>query len=153
MGDRTAVAIEIGGNLPRALVAELVEAIEGEGFGLDWNASPPSEEELLAAIKPGEPLRLMDNETYADMGHLATLCETRGLFWRMCWDAYPGSYEAGGQLCDAEGFTEYSCNGTDGEPTLTAREIGELGLANIVPRLERLQRPLPAFVIEGEGGR
>lgn len=153
MGDRTAIAVEIGGKLDRAHFAELVEVIGAECLGLDWTENAPDADELLAWLTahPGEAVRLVNNETYASLDDLAPFCAEHGLSWRMCWDAYPGSYNAGGEVHDRDVSAEYLTIGTDGEVLLSAEGIRALGSWEAVTALlAQLERPLPAFELTGE---
>lgn len=150
MGDRTAIVVEIGGALPESRLEELLDAILAEGLDVDWLTSERlTVDDLRAHVEGREPLRLMANETYAEIPELAAFCAKRGLSWRMCWDAYPGSFEAGGEVHDADGDDEYTTNGTDGAVYLSAKELRELGSWDAIKaRLDRLERPLPAFTIK-----
>lgn len=148
MGDRTSVVVEIGGNLPTTALEDLADAIAQEGLSLDWQGPTATGAELRDSVEGDHPLRVMNSETYASIDAIAAVCTKHHLCWRMTWDAYPGSYDAGGELHDFEGDTEYATNGTDGQVFLSAHEILALGSWEAVcARLARLDAALPGFVV------
>lgn len=147
MGDRTSVAIEIGGTLQRSALAELVTAANEDGLSLDWSGAELTEDNIIAGIAEGT-LFLTVSESYTDIRHLVSLCAKHGLVWRKSWDAYPGSYYAGGELRDDQGYTEFDATGTDCTPLMCADEIRKLGSwGAVIARLDRLTRPLPPLVV------
>lgn len=117
MGDRTSVAFSIGGTIRAADVETLAEAIENEGFGLEYGYLH-SAQELTAAIleNSGERFTVYDEQcNYADTDDLRHVCETLGLTWRSSWDA-GGGYGAG--VATWNGTNKTYSSAENGDPLL-----------------------------------
>jgi hypothetical protein len=63
MSDHFPGQIDIGGPIPRAVLAELIRVIVAEGASLgDYGGPQAREEELQAALREGEVVRLCDDQ-------------------------------------------------------------------------------------------
>ena len=150
MGDRTSVAIEIGGNLDAALLPELIEAIEADGLDFDWGMSEVTKDTLLSWITPdaekpeGSSLYLTAHKVnYASLETLESFCAEHGLPYRKEWDA-GGDYGAGGELFDGQKTVKYTTSQIGGSPALTAHEIRSFGgYEKLLAYLDTLQAPVP----------
>lgn len=75
MSDQFPGTISIGGFIPRALIPELLEVIQGEGLAYDYDESPPKTEENLLEIArdPNNHGYLVLKNTDAYYGHFGDL--------------------------------------------------------------------------------
>lgn len=124
MGDRTSVMILIGGALAAATVPEMVEAIEAEGFGIDWQGAGAAEieEAIRDAAARGEPVVVTDHEcNYASADDLEAFLKANGLPFRKEWDA-GGEYGPGIVVWDGQDEREYTSAGISHSDALLDRQ-------------------------------
>jgi len=91
MADRVSASIIIGGNLPAALLLDLVRLIGDEGLSTDWDGS-----DFAASDLPGDgPLRLMAHEVaWGRFDGLEAFCVANGLPFARWAGAYSGQWGA-----------------------------------------------------------
>jgi hypothetical protein len=88
MSDRVPASITIGGQLPAALIEDLITAINEEGLSLEYDRGPIGADEIAG----GEPLTLYANEVAWGCFHvLEDFCQEHQLPYRRWHGAYAGS--------------------------------------------------------------
>lgn len=91
MADRVSASITIGGDLPAALLPELLDRIAFEGLSTEWDGEPFSADQLPT----DEPLRLMAHEVaWGRFEPLESFCVEHGLPFARWSGAYAGQWGA-----------------------------------------------------------
>lgn len=99
MADRSSTYVSIGGAIgtPERL-AELIETIESDGWGVDWSGPPDDwEAHIRERAEAGESLLLTAHES-AGGGYnseILDLAEDLGLHVEWAWDGCSGAYDGG----------------------------------------------------------
>lgn len=148
MGDRTSVAIEIGGKLDRALIGELIEAAASDWACPEWDGENLTEADVIECATDGHAVYLVSNEcNYAHLDALEDFCGRHALFFRKEWEA-GGSYPCAGELVDAGGSVNYALGAIGESPAICVDDIrkllvsGDLGL-----HMDRLVAPVPPLAL------
>lgn len=91
MADRVSASITIGGDLPAALLPELLDLITFEGLSTDWDGEPFG----AAQLPTDEPLRLMAHEVaWGRFEQLEAFCIKHNLPFARWSGAYAGQWGA-----------------------------------------------------------
>ena len=153
MSDRMPAEMEIGGNLPRSLVDDLLGAIANQGATINWDACPTSHGELVAAAadRGGHLFLCKDEASYGAMEELEDFCREHGLPFNRSSDAkyeYDGetimfrpgledrlfnSTQDGHLLVSAEALEQALAAAGDGNATAAAEELREVMGRNVPP--------------------
>jgi hypothetical protein len=130
MSERFAAWIQIGGNLPRSKVKQLLKAITEAGVSLEWGDAPftpHSAEDLLAARQDGY-LELCDDEaSWGQFPELEQACRKLNLAYIRCSD---GSFAYDANRVDwrpgmKEPLARRSSTEHNGEPFVLASSVKE----------------------------
>jgi hypothetical protein len=149
MADRMTIEIDIGGPVPRTLVAELVALIGDEGLCLDYDGCPfeaATEEELLALCRRNDrqgTLHLVEHEVA--WGHLERL-EAFLIKHGIAFDRWTDhKYEYDAELVQfRRGMKEPICRSSlqNKEPVVSVRDLDPVRQALIERQPERARRLL-----------
>jgi len=75
MSDRFPAEISIGGQIPEALVEDLVDAIFSEGVSWDWGDAYVKKDEVRAALQEGKIVTFVNDEaSYGEFTDLENFC-------------------------------------------------------------------------------
>lgn len=94
MSDRVSATLTIGGPVPRGRLDELIDAIEAEDVGPDWDVGFDSREDILAHLANGATgANLCRHEVAAgEFEGLQAVCMALGLAYVLTYDGYGGSW-------------------------------------------------------------
>jgi hypothetical protein len=96
LGEWFNASVRIGGKMPRSLLPDLLDAIEQDGGGLDWDEGGITEADLIAAVAPNESLLITNPQaSYGQMDAIEAFCRENGLAFRSACDAH---YELAGEV-------------------------------------------------------
>lgn len=122
MGDRTDYQITIGGKMTPDTLSQLVETIEAEGLGLEWEGGATADElrgAFVDAALNGQAVTLNAHDVnYGNADDVESFCCAHDLPYRKEWDA-GGGYGPGVEVFDGEACREYTSAGIgNGGPML-----------------------------------
>jgi hypothetical protein len=147
MGNRVSASFTIGGVIPRALIPELVELIELEGLGVDWDGPTPTAEDFVT----GPPLFLAAYEVNGGaFEDLATFCVANKIPYSNAYDGYCSEWSEGRSWFDgANGSDTLTCN--NGVPVMTRQEaVYFVDKQAILDEFDRRDFAVPDMVITDE---
>lgn len=145
MADRVSASITIGGELPAALLLDLVRIVGVEGLSTDWDGSDFSASDLPS----NEPLRLMAHEVaWGRFEGLEAFCIENGLPFTRWSGAYPGQW--GAERTVFTGSGEPQCYAADEDDYVligrcTAERLGSY--AAIIAHFDAADFAVPPLVI------
>lgn len=99
MADRSSCSLAIGGTIrSRKALRELAEAIEADGWGLDWDGAPDDWEAHIAGVAEAGDCLMLTAHDYAGGGFDSAardLATKLKLCWTWSWDGCAGAYSGG----------------------------------------------------------
>lgn len=158
MSDRTSASIEIGGNIAHSKLPELIEAIEYEGCGPDWEGGFRNREEISEfmdrAVEVDSALILLDNQAIGGcFERLEETCRSLGLTYSRADDGYPGCWSASVVFWEPgmqEPRSWYGTESGSSDPHLSLDEIQDhIGQGTLEAELQLMEKAIrvPPFKI------
>lgn len=149
MSDRVDATITIGGLVPADRIEDLMEVIEAERLGAQWDEYFDNRDDLLAFLKDGaEGVTLYSREVAAgEFEMLQAFCVEVGLTYVLSYDGYGASWgparriwrpgdEGNGDTCSLDADNGHACLGVH-----DIRHLELTDVAAIIARLELFDRP------------
>jgi hypothetical protein len=161
MADRVDATITIGGPVPADRLDDLLDAIESERLGRDWEEPFPSRDNLVDYLSAGaEGCAFYGREVAGgEFDELEAFCVEVGLTYVLTYDGYGCEWGPARRIRrpgDAGDGVTCSLNADGGTPCVTADDIRFLGLADVDAILEHLRLfadpHVPPLEIESAGG-
>lgn len=154
MGGRVSITFTVGGELPRALVREFLDAIAADGLGLDWGNGGDIDAMHLESFggNVGAALVLTGHQiNYGNADELESFCVAKALPYRIQWDA-GCEFGPGGRVWDGAEpeAREYPTTGCDGAPCITAAEVLDAHPHALETLANSIAKPIPPLVLTGE---
>jgi hypothetical protein len=149
MSNRVSATISIGGEVKD--LDGLIDAVENEGVGPDWNDYFSDRNAILEHLANGG-VTFSDHEVIGgEFGTLQAELSKQGLTWRLIYDGYGGEWGPGVSLWTPEGGRkDYHLDGDGGSPCIGLRQIrgeGFTTVEEIEAYLKEPIAPLPALAI------
>lgn len=160
MADRVDATITIGGPVPADRLEELLDVIESERLGRDWDEHFRSRGELLEYLQDGATGVAFYRREVAggEFDELAGFCVEVGLTYVLTYDGYGCEWGPARRIRrpgDAGDGVTCSLNADGGTPCVTADDIRFGGLGDVEAIIEHLRLfadpHVPPFEIEGAG--
>ena len=144
MADRVDATITIGGPVPADRLEDLLDAIEADHLGSDWEERFASRDDLLAFLQEGaEGVTLYGREVASgEFVDLQALCHELGLSYVLTYDGYGGQWGPARRIWRPGGAgdgTTCSLNADGGFACVTADDIRFLALPDVEAILQHLQ--------------
>ena len=144
MADRVDATITIGGPVPADRLDQLLDVIESERLGRDWEERFSSRDELLDYLRVGaEGATFYGREVAGgEFDELEAFCVEVGLSYVLTYDGYGCEWGPARRIRrpgDAGDGVTCSLNADGGTPCVTADDIRFLGLADVDAILEHLR--------------
>lgn len=144
MADRVSVAIKLGGQLPRSLLADFEAAIISDGASTDWQGSEFS----VAELPVDQPLSLMANEVaWGTFEAIEQFCRDNQLMFARWAGGCAGSF--GPERLVFNGIEEMTFAVTDDDEVMISRDdVRRLGsIASIETHFAAADLAVPPLVI------
>lgn len=141
MGNRVDATITIGGPVPADRLEDLLDAIESERLGRDWEERFQSRDDLLAYLRDGaEGVTLYGREvTGGEFDELQRFCVEVGLTYVLSYDGYGSEWGPSRRICRPGDGLTCSLNADGGTPCVTADDIRFLEFADVEAVLAHLR--------------
>jgi len=160
MSDRVDATITIGGPLPADRLEALIDAIEEDALGPEWDATFLTRDEVVAYLQDGaEGVTLYAREVASgELPSVQAFCVEVGLSYVLTYDGYGCQWGPARRIRrpgdEGEGVT-CSLNADCGSACVTLGDIRYLGLADLEAVLAHLalfdDPHVPPLDIEGAG--
>ena len=159
MSDRVSATITIGGLVPAARLNDLLDAIEAEDLGPDWDVRFDSRDDILAHLVNGAAGAFFCRLEVAsgEFEDLQAACVEIGLSYVLTYGGSGGQWGPGRRIWrpgDAGYGLTCSLNAEDGYACASANDIRGWGFVDLQQVLERLalfdDPHVPPLEIEGQ---